>query len=79
MLLLAVDFKLAFIIFAVITAFVHASCALTLLFYYMKNPPKSGPSINQRFLMTLVLGAVGFVYCIYFLKEKVDTQEDDEA
>ena len=74
-LLLAVDFKLALYLFLGLTLVVHTACALGLLFHYMKNPPKSGPSIAQRFLLTLVLGAIGFVYFIFVLKEKPEEDE----
>ena len=71
----AIDFKLALYLFLGLTAIVHSACALGILFHYMKHPPKSGPSIAQRFLITLALGAIGFVYFIFVLK---DNPEKDE-
>ena len=73
--LTAIDFKLALYLFIGLTAIVHTICAMALLLHYMKNPPKSGLSIAQRFLMTLALGAIGFVYFIFILKE---TPEENE-
>ncbi|EDM25684.1 hypothetical protein LNTAR_13082 [Lentisphaera araneosa HTCC2155] len=73
--LLAVDIKLALMLFLGLTAVVHTACALAVLFHFMKHPPKSGPSITKRFLLTLVLGAIGFVYFIFMLKDPQDENE----
>ncbi|WDE98802.1 hypothetical protein PQO03_13260 [Lentisphaera profundi] len=73
--LLAIDIKLAFMLFAGLTLVVHTACALAVLFHFMKNPPKSGPSIGKRFLLTLLLGAIGFVYFIFMLKEPENKNE----
>ena len=74
--LLAIDIKLALMLFLGLTAVVHTACALAVLFHFMKHPPKAGLSITKRFLLTLVLGAIGFVYFIFVLK---DPQEKNEV
>ncbi len=73
--LLAVDIKLALMLFIGLTAIVHTACALAVLFHFMKHPPTSGPSISKRFLLTLLLGAIGFVYFIFVLKDPQDENE----
>ena len=73
--LLAVDIKLALMLFIGLTAIVHTACALAVLFHFMKHPPKSGPSISKRFLLTLLLGAIGFVYFIFVLNDPQDENE----
>ena len=72
MILNAIDMKLALQIFLILTAVGHFACALGVLFYHMKLPPKTGPSIAMRFLITLATGAIGLVYFVFIKRDPVD-------
>ena len=74
LLLSAIDLKLALKIFIIATAIGHFACASGVLFYHMKLPPKTGPSIAMRFLITLATGALGLVYFVFIKRDPQDPQ-----
>ena len=65
----AIDTALLLTVFLGVTAVGHLFCALGVLFYHMKVPPQSSPSIAWRFLITLLTGAIGLVYFIFIKRD----------
>jgi hypothetical protein len=74
MILTTIDMELALQITLILTAVGHFACALAVLFYHMKLPPKTGPSIAMRFLITLASGAIGLVYFVFIKRDPVDAE-----
>jgi hypothetical protein len=71
------DIKTILFVFLLVTAGAHLMCALGVLFFYMKTPPKNPPSIVLRFIITLFTGFLGLVYFIFIKRDQVGLPLDE--